>query len=167
MNMYAVIDTGLFSGKINQALTLALDTPYYLVFEQSDTTVYATVDIVNNSTVPFAIFLQDSEGDILDLGFPVGHKMKIKRNRNTLSMVLAQGITSIPQANRSFPVYISNSFDFPAHEIQFKLENSILSIDEWTEEEGDFIMEIYSVPDKNGASVPALRFLNANFSLYK
>jgi hypothetical protein len=171
-----VIDTSLFSGKINQALMLSLYTPYYLVFEQSDSTVfeqsdttaYVTVDIVNNSTIPFAIYLQDSEKDILDLYLPVGHKIKIKRNRNTLSMVLLQAIIPIiPQVNKSSPVYISNSFDYPAHEIQFELQNSILYIDEWTKDDDDFIMEIYSIQDKNGTSVPALRFLNANFSLYQ
>jgi hypothetical protein len=140
---YAMIDTSLFVGKMNKPLMIYSNWPYYLLFEQSKKDSI-TVGIFNNGTIPVTLFLADASGTIFTVDVNVGKKIKIRRNRNTLDLLLSNKVKSQFSFSAT-PVYIFDSFDFTPHEARLRWGEGLLYLEEWTSAgKDDFIMEIYA-----------------------
>jgi hypothetical protein len=170
-NKYAMIDKSLFVGKTNKSLLIYSNWPYFLLFEQSKKDS-VTVGVFNNGAIPITLYLLDAGKTIFTVNVNVGEKIKIRRDRNTLDMLLSTKKVESQFSFSATPIYIFDSSDFTTHNVllEEKEGGGMLYWDKWTSfSEGDFIMEIYAEANtskKNSFPINTLRFKNANWSPY-
>ena len=129
-NQYATIDTTSYNGVVfNQNRMIIGNMPYYMMFENSDTTATSTcVYIVHDGARHITLYLKSSSGIVIPLTVKPSERLKIERNKNTIDILLDNSTNA--QINFSpAPILISDSLNLSAHRLEFDSPDGVINID--------------------------------------